>query len=94
MIRAMITHGSFQNKNRKLLNEFSVEAKEFSNIILKRNWYPVADFLIRRYCKQSPQKLCDINSVEYPESVLSESSLELMKKVKKSSSIVVNIEAT
>ena len=47
LIRALIHFDSFKNKKRLLHNEFSSEKQLMNPELLKTNWYPAADYLIR-----------------------------------------------
>ena len=47
LVCALIHFNSFKNKNRLLYNEFSTENCVLNPEILKRNWYPGADYLIQ-----------------------------------------------
>ena len=78
------------------MNEFS--SKENQNLnpeILKRNWYPAADFLIRRYVKQNKSHpMCNIATADYTEVPESEITNKFINRLKKSSSIVTTIKHT
>ena len=92
LVRAMINFGSFKNKSRKLANEFCINDKVYNLEILKINWYPVADYMIRRYVQQNKcLQICSIESASYPDTVVTHVSELLMKRVLKSSSVVIKI---
>ena len=61
LVRALTHFSSFKNKNRLLYNEFSAENRILNVLnpkILKLNWYPAADYLIRRFVKKNTSILC------------------------------------
>ena len=62
--------------------------------VLKTNWYPAADFLIRRFLKQNKSHLiCKIITAEFTELPQPEITHKLINRIKKSPSIVIGIKA-
>ena len=61
--------------------------------ILKPNWYPAADYLIRRFLKQNiSHPFCNLPINDSPQLLLSEVSQKLLKRITKSRSIVMGIK--
>ena len=91
----MLHFGSSKNKKRPLLNEFSSKDNQMVNPeILKTNWYPAADFLVRRFVKNNKSyPMCNLSTVQSTELPQPEIPHKLITRIKKSSSIVVNIKA-
>ena len=94
IIRALLHFGSFKNKNRSLCNEFSTDNNvKLNPERLKKYWYPVANYLIRRFVKNNKSDpMCNLLTVEDTETSPPELTNRLLTKVKKSSSIVINIK--
>ena len=93
LVRALIYFNSFKNKNRLLYNEFSTENRVLNPEILKPNWYPAADYLIRRFVKQNTSHpFCNLPTNDSPLSLLSEVSQKLFQRITKSRSIVMGIK--
>ena len=93
LVRALIYFNSFKNKNRLLYNEFSTENRVLNPEILKPNWYPAADYLIRRFVKQNTSHpFCNLPINDSPLSFLSEVSQKLFQRITKSRSIVMGIK--
>ena len=53
LIRARLHFDSFTNKKRLLHNNFSGEKHLMNPELLKTNWYPASDYLIRRFIRQN-----------------------------------------
>ena len=53
LIRARLHFDSFTNKKRLLHNKFSSEKHLMNPELLKTNWYPASDYLIRRFVRQN-----------------------------------------
>ena len=94
-MRALLHFASFKNKKRPLVNEFSCEDNKTLNPkVLKTNWYPAADFLIRRFVKQNKSHpMCNITTAEFTQLPQPEITHKLINRMKKSSSIVTGIKA-
>ena len=93
LVRALLHFNSFNNKNRLLHNEFSTENCILNPEILKPNWYPAADYLIRRFVKQNiSHPFCNLPINDSPPLLLSEVSQKLLKRITKSRSIVMGIK--
>ena len=91
----LLHFASFKNKKQLLVNEYSCEYNKTLNPeVLKTNWYPVADFLIRRFVKQNKSHpMCNITTAEFTELPQTEITHKLINQIKKSSSIVIGIKA-
>ena len=95
LIRVMLNFKSFQCHDRKLGNEFEqCTGKSYNSEILKRNWYPAAHYLMRKYILQNHTVLlCNVTSVQPSPTVLTEVGMKLLQKVKKSKSNVIDVKA-
>ena len=95
MVGGLLHFASFKNKKQPLVNEYSCEYNKTLNPkVLKTNWYPVADFLIRRFVKQNKSHpMCNITTAEFTELPQTEITHKLIYQIKKSSSIVIGIKA-
>ena len=95
LIRVMLNFKSFQCHDRKLGNEFEqCTGKSYNSEILKRNWYPAAHYLMRKYILQyHTVLLCNVTSVQPSPTVLTEVGMKLLQKVKKSKSNVIDVKA-
>ena len=61
--------------------------------LLKTNWYPAADYLIRRFVRQNKSNpFCNLLTTGPSVSVLPEESHKLIKTISKSSSIVISLK--
>ena len=61
--------------------------------LLKTNWYPAADYLIRRFVRQNKSNpFCNLLTTGPSVSVLPEESHQLIKRISKSSSIVISLK--
>ena len=93
LIRTLIHFDSFKNKKRLLHNKFSSEKHLMNPELLKTNWYPAADYLIRLSPKQSKSNpSCNLITARPSVSVLPEVSHKLIKRISKSSSIVMSLK--
>ena len=93
IICALLHFNSFKNKKRPLCNEFSSVKVQQNPELLKKNWYLVADFLIRRFVQnKKTNPMCNLTTAEHPEYSAIELTKKLLTKIKKSSSIVINIK--
>ena len=61
--------------------------------LLKTNWYPAADYLIRRFVRQNKSNpFCNLLTTGPSVSVLPEESHQLIKRISKSSSTVISLK--
>lgn len=67
LVRALLHFAFFKNKKQPLFNEFSCDDNKTLNPeVLKTNWYPAADFLIRQFVKQNKSHtMCNITTAEF-----------------------------
>ena len=94
LVRALMYFNSFKNKNRLLYNEFSTENRVLNPEILKPNWYPATDYLIRRFVKQNTSHpFYNLPTNDSQPSFLSEVTQKLFRRITKSRSIVMGIKA-
>ena len=93
LIRALIHFDSFKNEKRLLHNEFSSEKQLMNPELLKTNWYPAADYLIRRFVRQNVSNpFCNLITAGPSVSALPEVSHKLIKRISKSPSIVISLK--
>ena len=95
LIRVMLNFKSFQCQDRKLGNEFKqCTGKSYNSEILKRNWYPAAHYLMRKYILQNNTvPLYNLTSAQPSPTVLTEVGMKLLEKVKKSKSNAIDVKA-
>ena len=61
--------------------------------LLKTNWYPAADYLIRRFVRQNKfNPFCNLITAGPSVSVLPEVGHKLIKRISKSCIIVINLK--
>ena len=98
LLTAMINFKSFHvKKDCDLHNEFAAGRNNFNKGILKENWIPTAQFLIQRYVTStSDQPICNFKTIQALEDTLNLSQVakEILNKVKKSKSMVIDIKPT
>ena len=95
LVCVLLHFASFKSKKRPLVKEFSCEHNKTLNPkVLKANWYPATDFLIRRFVKQNTSHpMCNITTAEFTELPQPKLTHKLINRIKKSSSIVIVIKA-
>ena len=92
-IRALIHFDSIKIKISLLHNEFSIEKQLLNPELLKTNWYPAADYLIRRFVRQNKfNPFCNLITAGPSVSVLPEVGHKLTKRISKSCIIVINLK--
>ena len=95
LVCILMHFNSFKNKDRLLYNKFSTENRVLNPKnpeILKPNWYPAGDYLIKGTLSKKNTSFCNLPINDSPPCFLSEVSQKLLIRSTKSTSIDMGIK--